>query len=184
MKIYTKTGDKGLTSLVSGNRVPKYHPRIEAYGTVDELNSYLGLIASFDIDKDDKAFVTALQQAIFTACSHLSMDDEALREQLPPFNSSIIAKTEAEIDRLTGILPVLNHFILPGGHQISAFCHIARTVCRRAERLVVRLAEEVPVNAELIIFLNRISDYLFVLARKQAHDFKADELKWIPSGKR
>jgi len=180
-KIYTKTGDKGETSLIGGTRVPKYHPRIEAYGTVDELNSYLGLIRDHDIDEDLKEMLLEIQDRLFTLESQLAHDPETkLTRPLPRIEEADILKLEQAIDQMNEGLDPLRSFILPGGQIVSSHCHVARCICRRAERITIRLSEVHPVEALNIKYLNRLSDYLFVLARKISKDFDATETPWIP----
>jgi cob(I)alamin adenosyltransferase len=180
MKIYTKTGDKGQTSLIGGTRVPKHHIRIESYGTVDELNSWVGLIADQDIGAHKKAILKEVQDRLFTIGSSLASDPEKSRMVIPDINMEDIELLEKEMDCMNEELPELKHFILPGGSTAISYCHIARCVCRRAERLCVHLAEESKVDEKVIIYLNRLSDYLFTLARKIAQDCKVPENQWIP----
>ncbi|QEM04573.1 cob(I)yrinic acid a,c-diamide adenosyltransferase [Mucilaginibacter rubeus] len=180
MKIYTKTGDKGFTSLIGGTRVPKHHIRIESYGTVDELNSYIGLIGDQDIDAHDKEVLKQIQDRLFTIGSSLAADPERSRMVIPDLNMSDVEMLEAEMDTMNESLPALRHFILPGGSNVISFCHIARCVCRRAERITVQLAEESTVDEKVNIYLNRLSDYLFTLARKIANANKIAENQWIP----
>jgi cob(I)alamin adenosyltransferase len=184
MKIYTKTGDKGLTSLIGGTRVPKYHLRIESYGTVDELNSYIGLIRDQEITHHDKDFLKEIQDRLFTIGSSLAADPEKSKMVIPDLNPEDIEALEKEMDEINLQLPELKHFILPGGSTIISYCHVARCVCRRAERLTVHLAEESPVDDKVIVYLNRLSDYLFTLARKVANDHKVAENEWIPRMKK
>ena len=180
MKIYTKTGDKGFTSLIGGTRVPKHHLRIESYGTVDELNSYIGLIRDHDIAEHDKQVLKEIQDRLFTIGSSLASDPEKSRMVIPDLHDADIELLEREMDAMNEVLPELRHFILPGGSNVISFCHIARCVCRRAERLSVHLAEESKVDERVNIYLNRLSDYLFTLARKIANDNKIPENQWIP----
>jgi len=180
MKIYTKTGDKGFTSLIGGTRVPKHHLRIESYGTVDELNSYIGLIRDHDIAEHDKQVLKEIQDRLFTIGSSLASDPEKSRMVIPDLHDADIELLEKEMDAMNEVLPELRHFILPGGSNVISFCHIARCVCRRAERLSVHLAEESKVDERVNIYLNRLSDYLFTLARKIANDNKIPENQWIP----
>ena len=180
MKIYTKTGDKGFTSLIGGTRVPKHHIRIESYGTVDELNSYIGLIADQDIAGHDKGILKQIQDRLFTIGSSLASDPEKSKMVIPDLHQEDIELLEKEMDTMNLQLPELRHFILPGGSDAISYCHIARCVCRRAERLAVHLSHNEPVADIAIKYLNRLSDYLFVLARKLTSDLKADEVKWIP----
>ncbi len=180
MKIYTKTGDKGLTSLIGGTRVAKHHIRIESYGTVDELNSYIGLIADQDIKAHDKGVLKQIQDRLFTIGSSLASDPEKSRMVIPDLHLADIELLETEMDAMNEDLPELRHFILPGGSNTISYCHIARCVCRRAERITVQLAEESVVDEKVTIYLNRLSDYLFTLGRKIAHEYKIPENQWIP----
>jgi cob(I)alamin adenosyltransferase len=180
MKIYTKTGDKGYTSLIGGTRVPKHHLRIESYGTVDELNSYIGLIRDQQISEYEKDILKQIQDRLFTIGSSLAADPEKSRMVIPDLHPEDIELLEKEMDRMNEILPELRHFILPGGSSAISYCHIARCVCRRAERLSVHLAEESTVDEKVNIYLNRLSDYLFTLARLIGHDNKVPENQWIP----
>ena len=188
MKIYTKTGDKGTTALFGGTRVPKHHIRIESYGTVDELNSHLGLIRDQKIDKHYKNILIHIQNRLFTVGAILATDPEKAilksgkeRLNIPKISADNIELLEKEMDAMNESLPPMTHFVLPGGHQTVSFCHIARCVCRRAERLASALNEMEPFLPEALIYLNRLSDYLFVLARKLSYDLQADEIKWIPT---
>lgn len=187
MKIYTKTGDSGTTGLYGGTRVPKYHIRIECYGTIDELNSHLGLLRDQEIDVIHKKVLAEIQDRLFTAGAVLATPPE--KETLKSGQSRLsidrvdekdIQLLENEIDRMDANLPPMTHFVLPGGHQTVSFCHIARCVCRRAERLAVHLNDMEPVDAAILRYLNRLSDYLFVLARMLTSQLGADEVKWIP----
>ncbi|NCD69855.1 cob(I)yrinic acid a,c-diamide adenosyltransferase [Mucilaginibacter agri] len=180
MKIYTKTGDKGLTSLIGGTRVPKHHIRIESYGTVDELNSYIGLIRDQEISQYDKGLLKEIQDRLFTIGASLAADPERSKMVIPDLNDSDIELLEQEMDKMNEILPGLKHFILPGGSNAISFCHVARCVCRRAERLSVQLAAESTVDERVIIYLNRLSDYLFTLARKIGYEQQVPENQWIP----
>jgi len=178
-KIYTKTGDKGQTSLIGGTRVPKFHPRIEAYGTIDELNSYIGLIRDHDIAPHFKEILMEIQDRLFTAESLIALDpDSTTPVNLPVILESDIELLEKEIETMNDVLPELKNFILPGGHPVVSFCHVARTVCRRAERLTIRLSQSQTVPELVIPYLNRLSDYLFVLARRLGKDFNAPETHW------
>lgn len=179
MKIYTKTGDKGYTSLIGGTRVPKHHLRIECYGTVDELNSHIGLIRDQEISGHDKQVLKEIQDRLFTIGSSLASDPEKSKMIIPDLHENDIELLEKEIDAMNEKLPELRNFILPGGNNAISFCHIARCVCRRAERLSVHLSEESKVNEKVNIYLNRLSDYLFVLARKIGNDLKIPENQWI-----
>ncbi|PWJ42966.1 cob(I)yrinic acid a,c-diamide adenosyltransferase [Sediminitomix flava] len=183
MKVYTKTGDKGQTSLFGGKRVSKSHIRIDAYGTVDELNSYIGLLSDFPVNTDRKAFLKEVQDRLFTLGSELAADPDKPKLKKPDLLVEDIELLETEIDKMDENLEPLKYFVLPGGHQHVSFCHIARTVCRRAERLCIGV-EEVEGNLEPLIFqyLNRLSDYLFVLSRAMGKELKADEIYWVPRG--
>ena len=180
MKIYTKTGDKGYTSLIGGTRVPKHHLRIESYGTVDELNSYIGLIRDQDISVHDKDLLKQIQDRLFTIGSSLAADPEKSRMVIPDLHAEDIELLEKEMDKMNETLPELRHFILPGGSNAISYCHIARCVCRRAERLSVHLAEESTVDEKVNIYLNRLSDYLFVLSRYAGHLLQVPEIPWKP----
>ena len=187
MKIYTKTGDKGTTALFGGTRVPKHHIRIDSYGTVDELNSHLGLIRDQDINNHYKDVLIDIQDRLFTVGAILATDPEKAtlkngkdRLNIPKISEEDIERLEKEMDTMNESLPPMTHFVLPGGHQTVSFCHIARCVCRRAERLASALNDLEPFQAESLKYLNRLSDYLFVLARKLSYYLQADEVKWIP----
>jgi cob(I)alamin adenosyltransferase len=187
MKIYTKTGDKGTTALFGGTRVPKHHIRIESYGTVDELNSHIGLIRDQDISENHKQLLTHIQDRLFTLGAILATDPEKAvlksgkeRLNIPKISEDDITLLETKIDEMNESLPPMTNFILPGGHQTVSFCHIARCVCRRAERHTSFLNENEPVEEQVLIYLNRLSDFLFVLARKLSQELKAEEIKWIP----
>lgn len=180
MKIYTKTGDAGLTSLIGGTRVPKYHLRIESYGTVDELNSYIGMVRSQEIDEKDRLMLKEIQDRLFTIGSSLAADPEKSTMKIPDLHQEDIALLETEMDRMEAILPQLKHFILPGGNNAVSFCHLARCVCRRAERVTVHLSEEVFVDEKVKVYLNRLSDYLFMLARKIGFEQHIEENNWLP----
>jgi len=180
MKIYTKTGDKGQTSLIGGTRVSKAHIRIESYGTVDELNSYIGLIMCQDISLPYQQLLKEIQDRLFTVGASLAADPDKSKMKIPDLHDSDIALLENEMDAMNEQLPSLKHFVLPGGNTVVSYCHIARCVCRRAERLTVELADDSFVDERVTIYLNRLSDYLFVLARKLNMDFGAEENIWIP----
>ncbi len=187
MKIYTKTGDKGTTALFGGTRVPKHHIRIESYGTIDELNAHIGLLRDQEIDDHYKKVLVGIQDKLFTVGAVLATDPERAvlksgkpRLDIPKISEKDIKLLEDEMDHMNEVLPPMTHFVFPGGHQTVSFCHIARCVCRRAERLASALNEIEPIQPETLIYLNRLSDYLFVLARKLSLDLKADEIKWIP----
>lgn len=187
MKIYTKTGDTGETSLFGGTRVPKHNLRIDSYGTVDELNSWIGLVRDQPVDELSKAFLIEIQDKLFTIGAILATPPEKTllkngkeRLNISKISDLDIAKLEGKMDQMDVDLPQMTHFILPGGHQSVSFCHITRTVCRRAERLASELNAIEPIDGQVIKYLNRLSDYLFVLARKLSIDLQAEEIKWIP----
>lgn len=187
MKIYTKTGDKGTTSLFGGTRVPKHHIRIESYGTVDELNSHIGLVKDQEVTEHTREVLNRVQDRLFTIGSILATEPEKAllksgkeRLAIPGITSKDIELLEDEIDKMNEELPEMTHFILPGGHPSVSICHIARCVCRRAERMSTALYEINPFNELVLQYLNRLSDYLFVLARKLSKDLHANEVKWIP----
>ncbi|HEX7584492.1 MAG TPA: cob(I)yrinic acid a,c-diamide adenosyltransferase [Prolixibacteraceae bacterium] len=179
MQIYTRTGDDGTTGLIGGSRVKKYDLRLEAYGTVDELNSYLGVVRSLQTDKHADKVLERIQNKLFVIGANLASDDSTgmIKKQMP-CNEADVVMLEKEMDELFTVLPQLNNFILPGGCQASSFCHVARTVCRRAERRIVELSEKSEVDSNLIKYINRLSDYLFVLSRKVSMDQKAPEILW------
>jgi cob(I)alamin adenosyltransferase len=180
MKIYTRTGDKGETSLIGGTRVPKDHYRIEAYGTIDELNSYIGLVKDSFEHEHTREILGKLQDRLFSIGSHLAADPERSRMVLPQLNEADLVLLEQEIDRMDMVLPALKNFILPGGHPIVSYCHIARCVCRRAERATVKLDHHEKVEPIILHYLNRLSDYLFVLARFIGLELKTPEINWKP----
>lgn len=187
MKIYTKTGDAGTTALFGGTRVHKHNIRIESYGTVDELNSYLGLIRTQEIDPRIKEILIHIQDRLFTLGAILATDPEKAtlksgkeRLNIPKIEEEDIELLETEMDRMNDSLPEMTHFILPGGNATVSYCHIARTVCRRAERRATLLNENEPIDERVLMYLNRLSDYLFVLARKLTKDLNAEETQWIP----
>jgi cob(I)alamin adenosyltransferase len=179
-KIYTKTGDKGQTSLIGGTRVPKHHIRIETYGTVDELNSHIGLIRDQQIDEHSKQLLIEIQDRLFTIGSSLASDPEKSKMKIPDLKEEDITLLEQEMDKMNEALPEMRSFVLPGGHTTVSFCHLARCVCRRAERLTIHLSESSYVNELVIKYLNRLSDYLFVLSRKLSQDLNAHEIPWKP----
>lgn len=182
MKIYTKTGDKGTTSLLGGTRVLKSHDRIEAYGTVDELNSYMGLVRDQAVNHGRKEILKEIQDRLFTIGANLASDPEKSGMKIPDLKESDIQLLENEMDAMDKQLPEMRNFILPGGHPSVSYCHVARCVCRRAERLAIKLAQSEPVDEVVIIYLNRLSDYLFVLSRKMAAELQAEEVAWKPRG--
>ena len=183
-KIYTKTGDGGKTSLLGGKKVAKSHDRIEAYGNVDELNSFIGFL------KDQKEVEARIgnqfywiQEHLFNIGSLLATESDFSGFELPSVTINEVKQLEAWIDRYTDELPELKNFILPGGNQVVSLCHLCRTVCRRAERGVVRLSENEPVDENILVFLNRLSDYFFIIGRKLAKDLEAPEVPWVPHKK-
>ncbi len=190
MKIYTKTGDDGTTGLFGGTRVKKHHLRIESYGTVDELNSWLGLIRDQPMDVRYKEILKNIQGKLFTIGAVLATDPEKAilkngkdRLNIPGIGTDDLLLLENEIDVMEASLPPMTHFILPGGHITVSYCHIARTVCRRAERSASLLQEKEPYDGNILRYINRLSDYLFVLARKLSENLQVEEIKWIPGKK-
>jgi cob(I)alamin adenosyltransferase len=179
-KIYTKTGDKGQTSLIGGTKLPKHHIRIEAYGTVDELNSHIGLLRDVVEDKLTCDLLISIQDRLFTIGSHLASDPEKNSMKLPPITEDDVIALEIAIDKINDIVPEMRFFVLPGGHINVSYCHIARCVCRRAERAVLRLAENEKVDEIHNKYLNRLSDYLFMLSRWITHEKKSEEIPWKP----
>lgn len=181
MKIYTRKGDDGSTGLLGGARVPKHHARIESYGNVDELNSYLGLIRDLLAESTHAEVILNVQEKLFTMGSHLALDPEHIGKMaLPELHDSDVADLEKAMDAMEETLPEMRHFVLPGGHPAVSHCHVARCICRRAERSVVFLAEQSAVPELILSYLNRLSDYLFVLSRKLTQEFGAEEKPWIP----
>jgi cob(I)alamin adenosyltransferase len=184
-KIYTKTGDKGQTGLFGGARVAKNHIRVEAYGTVDELNSYIALIGDLAMERNIRVYgeiLKEIQDRLFTIGANLASDPDK-NMTTPDILVSDIERLEHEIDAMESVLPPLKHFILPGGHPLVSHCNIARTVCRRAERCVVSLAKKSVVEPLVIQYINRLSDYLFVLGRRLGHHLEIEEVKWIGRGR-
>lgn len=190
MKIYTKTGDKGQTSLIGGTRVPKDDIRIEAYGTVDELNSWMGVIrdsidASDEYLEDDfrehaRNLIINIQDKLFTIGSHLASDPEKSHMKLPAITDEHVELLEKEMDAIDKVVPPMKNFVLPGGDLTISYCHVARCVCRRAERCVIHLSGSAVVEEIIIRYLNRLSDYLFMLSRKLTHELEAKEIPWKP----
>ena len=178
MKIYTKTGDKGLTSLIGGTRVPKSSLRIECYGTVDELNSHIGLVRDQEVNAARRPLLKEIQDRLFTIGSALAADPEKSKMKLPDLLATDVTLLEDEMDRLNLDLPELRAFILPGGHPAVSQTHVARCVCRRAERLAIHLGEESFVADLVVVYLNRLSDFLFVLSRAMAHELGVEEVTW------
>ncbi len=179
LKIYTKTGDDGTTGLFGGTRLPKHHIRIEAYGTVDELNAVVGWLMTFVQQQDTNDLLQSIQSRLFTVGSNLASDPG--KDMITPdLEDADISAIEASIDMIQAQLPELRHFILPGGSPAISAAHLARTVCRRAERKCVALSYESIVDPVIILYLNRLSDYFFVLARWLGHTQGIEEIKWIP----
>jgi cob(I)alamin adenosyltransferase len=181
MKIYTKTGDKGTTSLIGGRRIPKPHLRIEAYGTVDELISFIGLVRDQEIHADHKAILLNIQDRLMVCASHLANDPQNKEaRKLPELNDHDIEALEMGIDNMESTLKPLTSFVLPGGHSASSYCQVARAICRRAERTIVRLSMEEEVEEIIIRYLNRLADFLFVLSRRLLKDFNISDNLWRP----
>lgn len=181
MKIYTKTGDKGQTGLIGGRRVSKADLRIDTYGTVDELNSWIGLVRDQAVNNKWKELLKEVQDRLFTIGAELATDPEkAPKQVMPAIVPADVTLLETSMDAMDDELPELRAFVLPGGHESVSFCHLARTVCRRAERLVITLDNTSPVDPLVIQYLNRLSDYLFVLSRKMAQDLAVEEIEWKP----
>lgn len=177
--IYTGTGDKGTTSLVGGQRVSKASERIESYGTIDELNSFIGLLMTAMEEGPDTEFLSFVQHKLFNIGSYLATDQETTEIQVPSrVSEESVERMEREIDRIDGELPKMKAFILPGGCRSAALAHVCRTVCRRAEREIYRLTETAPVEDLVLKFINRLSDYLFVLARKECIQHNGKEIIW------
>ena len=181
-KIYTKTGDAGKTSLIGGTKVPKNNIRIETYGTIDELNSFIGLVNDSIFDDHSKNILREIQDRLFTIGSSLACDsDKEAKMKLPDLKESDIELLEGEIDKMNASLPEMKHFILPGGHIAISAIHITRCVCRRAERWCVNMQEQNLFIEPLVIkYLNRLSDYFFVLARYTGHLLQVAEVAWKP----
>lgn len=180
MKVYTKKGDTGTTQLIGGTRVLKSSIRIEAYGTIDELNSYIGIIRDQEIDEKYKTQLIEIQDRLFTIGSSLAADPEKSSMKIPDLLESDITFLENNMDEMDETLPEMKFFVLPGGHTTVSFCHVARCICRRAERVIVALHENEYVNEQVFKYVNRLSDYLFVLSRKLTQDLKATEQPWHP----
>jgi cob(I)alamin adenosyltransferase len=179
MKIYTKTGDKGKTSLIGGTRVPKYHNRIEAYGTLDELISYMGLVRDLIDEVEVKKNIVIIQSKLMHASSVLATETKENQKKYAKIIDEDIKVLEKEIDRMNNSIPPLTKFILPGGHEIVSHCHIARTICRRAERSIVIVADNDYVDEIVVKYVNRLSDYLFTLARFMSNKLNVDEIEWL-----
>lgn len=180
MKVYTKKGDSGTTQLIGGTRVPKSSLRIEAYGTIDELNSHIGLIRDQNIDKKYVDQLLEIQDRLFTLGSLLAADPEASKMKLPEVSETDVTFLETAIDEMEESLEPMRNFVLPGGHSTVSYTHIARCVCRRAERIITDLNHNSPVDPIILAYMNRLSDYLFVLSRKLTKDLDATEQPWKP----
>lgn len=180
MKIYTKTGDEGTTALFGGKRVSKADLRIDTYGTVDELNSFIGLVRDQPVNQNRKAILIEVQDRLFTIGSILATEPGNNKVKIPALTPSDITRLEQEIDAMDTQLPPMKFFVLPGGHASVSFGHVARTVCRRAERLTIALDQHEKVDPLVIQYLNRLSDYLFVLCRSMAHELQIEETPWKP----
>jgi len=180
MKIYTKTGDQGKTSLIGGSRVDKSHSRIEAYGTVDELNAHIGLLSDLKVNQSRQEFLRKIQNNLFNIGSYLALEDQKVNIKLEKISEKEVKYLEQQIDKMSKNLPVMKNFVLPGGAVEVSSCHIARTVCRRTERRVVSLQKEQEIDHVIMIYLNRLSDYLFVLCRQISSELGAVEIPWNP----
>jgi cob(I)alamin adenosyltransferase len=180
MKIYTRTGDQGTTSLFGGKRVSKADLRIDTYGTVDELNSVMGLVRDQEVNFKRKDFLLQIQNTLFVIGSVLATEAGNTKAKIPSLREDDVNLLEKEIDEMETELPVMRFFVLPGGHPAVSFCHIARTVCRRTERLTMALHEQEAIDLLVIKYLNRLSDYLFVLSRKVTHELGVEEIAWKP----
>lgn len=179
--VYTKTGDKGTTALIGGTRVKKHNHSLNAYGTVDELNSFTGMIRSYDIDQHTEETIIAIQNELFVIGAYLATDSSVsdLRNKLNCDEKKIVL-LEQEMDQMEANLPPLSNFVLPGGHPVVAYCHICRTICRRTERIVSELAEEMEIDNWVLRYLNRLSDYFFVLSRYMTNFYQVKEIPWQP----
>ena len=180
MKIYTKTGDAGSTSLFGGERVLKSHYRIDGYGTVDELNAYIGLLRDQDINATSAEVLIAIQNNLFIIGAILATEPGNTKVKVPKLEELDVQLLEKAIDKIDAELPPIKNFVLPGGHPSVSFGHIARTVCRRAERLVIGLDTHEKIDPLVIVYLNRLSDYLFMLCRKMSADLGVTEIPWKP----
>jgi cob(I)alamin adenosyltransferase len=178
MKIYTKTGDQGTTALFGGKRVSKADLRIDTYGTVDEINAWIGVVRDQPVNEKRKDFLITIQNHLFITGSILATEPGNTKVKIPSLTEEDVTALEKEIDAMDAQLPPMKFFILPGGHQAVSFCHVARTVCRRAERLSIALHAQEPIDMLVIRYLNRLSDYLFVLARKMASELNIEDTPW------
>lgn len=186
-KIYTKKGDDGTTGLLSGKRVSKHHVRIKAYGTVDELNAWVGMIRNFKIDEKTENTLIKIQNELMIVASQLADDTSyevsKLVNILEPIDEEAVKNLEDQIDIINDELPELKNFVIPGGHVVVSYSHLARCACRRAERFITELNEIENVPKFIIAYINRLSDYLFILSRKLAKDYQVKEIKWIAQKK-
>jgi cob(I)alamin adenosyltransferase len=180
MKIYTKTGDTGSTSLVAGTRVSKASIKIDSYGNIDELNSWIGVLRDDPVHESRREVLKEIQDRLFTIGADLASEPEQTKKKLPDLYESDIELLEKEMDTMNEVIPPLRLFVLPGGHQSVSFAHVARTVCRRAERQIIALSNEEEVNPLIIKYINRLSDYLFVLSRKITQELGTEEVAWHP----
>ena len=180
MKIYTKTGDSGTTALYGGTRVSKSDERVETYGTIDELNAQIGLLRDQEVNQGRRAFFQEIQETLFVIGSHLAADPNKEQIKLPTITDALVQRLEQSMDEMDDHLPPMKFFILPGGHPSVSICHIARCVCRRAERQVVRFSQHQAVDPIIVMYLNRLSDWLFVLARFMGDMLGVDEIPWKP----
>ncbi len=180
MKIYTKTGDTGSTSLVAGTRISKASLKIDAYGTVDELNAWIGVLRDHPANETRKDILKEIQDRLFTLGADLASEPEQTKKKIPDLFDTDVERLEQEMDTMDTHIPPLRLFVLPGGHQAVSFAHVARTVCRRAERLIIALTDSEDVNPLIIKYINRLSDYLFVLSRKITQEQGSEEVAWRP----
>lgn len=180
MKIYTRAGDKGMTSLIGGRQVPKNHERIEAYGAVDELIAFIGLLRDSCEGSHKKEFLLGIQDHLMAVASLLASEDKEIKGTLPAIREQDVIDLEMEIDRMNDVLPPLHSFIVPGGHTLVSICHIARTICRRAERNIIKIAVNHDSDQFIIPYLNRLSDFLFVLSRLISKELDVKEVPWKP----
>ena len=180
MKIYTKTGDDGTTALFGGKRVSKADLRIETYGTVDELNAWIGVLRDQEVNSKRKEILIEIQDRLFTVGSILATEPGNTRVKVPALHEDDVVRLEKAMDEMDAELPPMRFFVLPGGHPSVSFGHVARTVCRRAERLTIALNETDPLNPLVIVYLNRLSDFLFMVCRKMTQETGADEIPWKP----
>ncbi len=180
MKIYTKTGDEGTTALYGGARVAKSDERVETYGTIDELNAHVGLLRDQSVNSQRTELFQEIQDTLFVIGSHLAADPDKPAMKLPDIAEGAVRQLEQSIDQMDASLPEMKFFILPGGHPSVSVCHVARCVCRRAERQVVRFGEQAPVDPVIMVYLNRLSDWMFVLARTMGQELGVDEIPWKP----